>query len=815
MFFQDLPFNLCRFMLVMLVLWVVRLINVQASSTSMSGMSPRRIVLGMQTNYPTDFKISFGESALVQLPQTSNSINIARTLDCIAVGALDNIEGSVRFLNLATGKTLVADHFTILPTSTKTIAFMNSLAAAEGKHSKIDIRAIDCSSNVNEGVDTEEQLAFPPGFFVPPDLGNSGFGDLAGLEQQSVRPPVQPVEDEPPVSDHVRPAPAAALRTTPPAATPPSVLQQGGSTASRLAALSNGADNEAAVVVAPVARNLLDVFRGLVTTADTPSYQGKEYSLKISVKTAVANFGDHATQVIRAELQQMVDRKVWHPVCRRDLSQEQQRSIICSSMFIKEKKKPDGTHDKLKARLVARGDQQDKQLYDDLSAPTVSTCSFFAIAAIAAEEGRHVMSLDIGGAFLNASMAGTGVAVHMHLDPTMSNILIDIDPSYSRFTDIKGCIIVALDMALYGCIEAAALWHRHLSATLISDGYIPNPHDQCVYNKTSPTGVQCTLALHVDDIFAASADRAMLHSIVALMKTTYRDYKVQLGPVLGHLGMSLDFTLPGEVSITMQGCVDALLASSGVHGTALTPAAASLFDIRDPTDVGNRPASAAEAKDFHRLVATTLYLAKRTWPELLAAVAFLSTRVTKCDLDDLKKLRRVLQYINGAGVRGLRLRLNGSFDVRLWVDASYGVHADGKSHTGCATTLGDHASIYSRSGKQKNVTKSSTEAELVAVSDSASQALHLRNFIVAQGHSPSPLVIYQDNLSTMALLERGRSSNERTRHIDIRSFWIKEKVEEGVATIAHMPGVNMFANILTKPLQGKQFLEERKGLTYW
>ena len=92
MFFQDLPFNLCRFMLVMLVLWVVRLINVQASSTSMSGMSPRRIVLGMQTNYPTDFKISFGESALVQLPQTSNSINIARTLD--------NIEGSVRFSQL-------------------------------------------------------------------------------------------------------------------------------------------------------------------------------------------------------------------------------------------------------------------------------------------------------------------------------------------------------------------------------------------------------------------------------------------------------------------------------------------------------------------------------------------------------------------------------------------------------------------------------------------------------------------------------------------------------------------------------------------
>jgi hypothetical protein len=276
--------------------------------------------------------------------------------------------------------------------------------------------------------------------------------------------------------------------------------------------------------------------------------------------------------------------------------------------------------------------------------------------------------------------------------------------------------------------------------------------------------------------------------------------------------MTIDITVEGEARITMPGFVDDMLASSGIVGAAKTPATEHLFEVRE----NSARATKEEAKDFHRQVAKMLYLAKRVRPECLPAVAFLATRVTKCDEDDLGKLRRLVRYVRATRERGLVLRPGArGMQVRAYIDAAYGVHVDGKSHTGSGVTIGDAALIHARSGKQHNVTKSSTEAELVALSDSANKAFHIRNFILAQGHDVGPVVIYQDNMSCMALVEKGRSSSERTRHISIRYFWVKERVDMGEAVIEHLRTEKMFANVLTKPLQGAQFILERQGLTNW
>ena len=69
--------------------------------------------------------------------------------------------------------------------------------------------------------------------------------------------------------------------------------------------------------------------------------------------------------------------------------------------------------------------------------------------------------------------------------------------------------------------------------------------------------------------------------------------------------------------------------------------------------------------------------------------------------------------------------------------------------------IGDSGAVHCKSSKQHIVTKSSTKAELVALSDSANQTLHLRSFIIAQGHLCGPAIIYQDNMSCMAFIDRG------------------------------------------------------------
>jgi Reverse transcriptase (RNA-dependent DNA polymerase) len=155
----------------------------------------------------------------------------------------------------------------------------------------------------------------------------------------------------------------------------------------------------------------------------------EECALNITVKEALRTRGAEAEKVTMQELSQMMDRRVWTAVKLSDLSTRQKMDIIRSSVFPKMKVYPDGKPDKLKARLVAGGNQQDKTLYDDLSAPTVSTSAVLTILSMATHERRKVAVVDIGGAFLNADM-DTGILVHMRLDAMMSGLLCRLDQGY-------------------------------------------------------------------------------------------------------------------------------------------------------------------------------------------------------------------------------------------------------------------------------------------------------------------------------------------------------------------------------------------------
>ena len=123
--------------------------------------------------------------------------------------------------------------------------------------------------------------------------------------------------------------------------------------------------------------SLLDMFRH------------KEAALTISVRDALRTRGDSAKVVIMSELKQMIQKAVWTPILANTLTEKQRLGVIRSSMFLKEKFLANGDFEKLKARLVAGGDMQDRALYEDLSAPTASTCSVFTVLAIAAREQRH------------------------------------------------------------------------------------------------------------------------------------------------------------------------------------------------------------------------------------------------------------------------------------------------------------------------------------------------------------------------------------------------------------------------------------------
>ena len=317
-----------------------------------------------------------------------------------------------------------------------------------------------------------------------------------------------------------------------------------------------------------------------------------------------------------------------------------------------------------------------------------------------------------------------------------------LSPDYAKYTDHRGCIVVRLEKALYGCVESAALWHEHLSDTLKGLGFRKNKHEWCVFNRSNSRGVQCTIALHVDDLFITSESPEMIEALCAGLTSKYGDVTRADGPIVNYPGMIFDLSHSGEARVSMKGYIEDLLSGSGTSGVARSPATDGLFDIRE------MPAVTEERRaKFHSLVAKILYLAKRTKPECLTAISFLATRVTRCTEDDEEKLERLVRYIRHSQSRGIVLAPgNMGIIVRMFVDAAYGVHQDRTSHTGSCIVIGDRGAVHCRSAKQSSTSKSSTEAELIALSDSANQALYLRWFLIDQGYKMGPVTCTKTTL---------------------------------------------------------------------
>ena len=233
----------------------------------------------------------------------------------------------------------------------------------------------------------------------------------------------------------------------------------------------------------------------------------------------------------------MPDKNMFTPQDPRKLTKAQLRKVIMSSMFLKEKFLSSGDFEKLKARLVAGGHQQDRESYGDISSPTVATSAAFMIASIAALERRHVVTVDIAGAYLNADM--TGQEVLMKLDRTMSAILVKIRPDYKPFLTEEGTMIVRLNKALYGCVESAKLWYEDLLSTLTDLGFVRNAVDLCVFNKGTGSE-QCTICLHVDDLKVTCRNADTIERLIDGLTSKYKTLSVHRGLVHSYLGMTFD-----------------------------------------------------------------------------------------------------------------------------------------------------------------------------------------------------------------------------------------------------------------------------------
>ena len=524
-------------------------------------------------------------------------------------------------------------------------------------------------------------------------------------------------------------------------------------------------------------------------------------------KQGIKKYGREAELKLLAEFKQLVDYKTFHGRKASELSAQQKKKAANMINLIEEKLNRGHTPENpvIKGRSCYNGSVQ-RGLYtkEDTASPTVLIDAFFITSLIDSKEQRDVAVTDIKGAYLNARMRDE---VLMKITGREAELFCEIDPSLKDFMiEEKGqrVLYVQLDKALYGCVQSALLWYELYSSTLVEMGFEINPYDLCVANAIIE-GSQCTICWYVDDNKISHVKANVVDNVIQKIEKKFGKMSQTRGKEHEFLGMNIQYKENG-VQISMKKHIKKAMEAfdEDIVQDAATPANSYLFNVRESTLL-----SEEKADNFHSVVASLLYISRRCRLDIQTAIGFLCTRVAHPTEDDWNKLKRVLKYLRGTMDMTLTIGADDMGKSKWWVDVSYGVHEDCKSHTGGAISWG-RGVLLTKCQKQKLNVKSSTEGEIVGVSDFLPNMIWSRMFLEQQGYRLTDNVLYQDNQSAMKIILNGkRSSGTKTKHMDNRYFWIKDRLKSEKIQVIYCPTAKMIADFFTKPLQGNLFRKLR------
>jgi hypothetical protein len=490
--------------------------------------------------------------------------------------------------------------------------------------------------------------------------------------------------------------------------------------------------------------------------------------------------------------------KVWleygaiEPVKREDV---QGGEVIKGKLFVTEKLDAEHEFVRNKGRFVARGDLR-KDKPENVFSPTAAFATILIVLCLCLALGYAFFVMDFESAYLNADLKK---GVFMKIDPKIAKIMVEMDPSVKGFLNPDGSLYVRIVKALYGLQESAKLWYELLSLKLLGMGFVRSNYDHSLYYKkvVGKDGKVVIVLIYVDDLILAGP----IDVIAEIKRQLEAEFVLSCSEInpkeFDYIGIRVEYNQEEKTMLLSQpGMIEKV--TKGVEKTSDVPCDVNLYKETSQEKV-------EDARSFRSKLMEMAWLSK-TRPDIKVALGFLSTRMQDPNVGDERKLLRVAEYLNGT--KHLKMRLTAAEAIQIYAsaDASFGPYGDGKSNTGMAITIGlGNAPVLVKSTKQKSVANSSTAAELIAFSSTLEEVLWVKELLTELGFKQEPIVIEQDNTSTMRLIERGPSSAGRTKWINVKQFWVSEHLQNGEVKPKYVPSLELLADGLTKPLGRKAF----------
>ncbi|KAL1994660.1 hypothetical protein VTN49DRAFT_2130 [Thermomyces lanuginosus] len=436
-----------------------------------------------------------------------------------------------------------------------------------------------------------------------------------------------------------------------------------------------------------------------------------------------------------------------------------------------------GRLQKVKARLVIRGDQQARVTDKDTYAATLAGRSFRILMAIAARFNLELVQYDAVNAFVNA-----------HLDEV---VFMRMPPGYEEDN-----MILRLRRALYGRRRSPLLWQKELTKTLLEIGFERVPHEPCAFIRN---GV--ILFFYVDDIVVAYRKEQRTVALRAIIELKKR-YKLQGGDNLNwFLGIRvLRDRTRRRIWLSQASYIDKI---------------SGLADTREPVRIpmGREELlpydGCAELKDIRRYqqkVGSLMYVAVHTRPDIAFAVSRLARFMTNPGPEHHEAADRVLNYL--AHTKSLGLEFGGDNHLRVASDASFADNTlDRKSSQAFAMKLFG-GMIGWRANKQDTVTTSTTEAELLALAQAAKESMFVSRLLaeLKERLDEERIQIECDNKQTIGLVTKDTLALKSSlRHVDIHNHWLRQEYQRGGIVVKYTESSEMMADGLTKALPRQSF----------
>ena len=509
-------------------------------------------------------------------------------------------------------------------------------------------------------------------------------------------------------------------------------------------------------------------------------------------------------KAMQKEIDDHESRGHWSVVDRSQIPPKM-KTILAIWSF-KRKRKPDGTIIKHKARLCAHGGMQQWGInFWETYAPVVNWLSVRTLLILSLVLDLETRSIDFVLAFPQADL---DIDVYMEIPFGFT-----IDGSRRK--------VLKLEKNLYGLKQAAYNWYEFLKQGLERRNFRQSETDNCVFYRND-----CIVLTYVDDCVIFSKSKKVADDLILSLEQGNENFDfTDDGDLLTYLGISLtkeNKTLTLVQPHLIQRILSALdLTSSNPKDT---PVVKPLLH----KDLDGLPRKTSW--NYRQIIGMLNYLQNSTRPDLSMAVHQCARFSISPFLSHERAVHRIGKYLLGTAEFGLIFSPEISKGLEVFVDADFAggwTKADADSADNVLSRTGFVIRLFGApvlwtSRLQTEIALSTAEAEYIALSTAMRAVIPLMNMLnELQGvfgiKALIPVVscrVFEDNESAISM-STCKKFTPRTKHIALKYHHFRKFVTTGQIKILSIDTKEQMADILTKPVESKQFRYLRKKLCGW